>query len=147
VPLHYHVGLLLHGSDQDQVCLLVSFIPPYQYTTLSFVMALFMIVQAGKLVGRSSDPQLIGQLAYLAGTYLLSVCPCICARESLNYMPPFTIATHDARIQRVDKVLSYHYGVREMVEVDIILPEGMSLKEAHDIGIFDQTICPHSFLI
>ena len=35
---------------------------------------------------------------------------------------------------RVDKVLAYHFGMRFICEVDVVLPENMPLKEAHDIG-------------
>lgn len=65
--------------------------------------------QIRMLVGRSAEPEFIGRLAYLA-------------------------AHHHPRVQRVDKVLAYFFGPKYYCEVDIVLPEDMSLKEAHDIG-------------
>ena len=41
---------------------------------------------------------------------------------------------HDARIHAIDTVRAYHFGERFLVEVDIVLPEQMPLREAHDIG-------------
>jgi len=83
----------------------------------AFLLSAFIIVnwigsgkdQIGMLVGASAPPAVIGQLAYLA-------------------------AHHDARILRVDKVLAYHFGMRYIVEVDVVLPEDMPLKLTHDIG-------------
>jgi len=83
----------------------------------AFLLSVYIIynwILAGKeqtelLVGASASPQFIGQLAYLA-------------------------AHHDPRILLVDKVLAYHSGARFVCEVDIVLPETMLLKEAHNIG-------------
>jgi len=83
----------------------------------AFLLSAFIIVnwvgsakdQIGALVGSAAPAAVIGQLAYLA-------------------------AKHDPRILRVDKVLAYHFGLRYIVEVDIVLPEDMALKETHDIG-------------
>jgi len=36
----------------------------------------------------------------------------------------------------VDTVRAYYFGPRLLVEVDIVLPEEMCLREAHDIGLF-----------
>lgn len=63
----------------------------------------------GMLVGDSAPPQLIGQLAFVAGH-------------------------HDSRIIRVDTVRAFHFGERYLCEVDVVLPENMPLKESHDIG-------------
>lgn len=41
---------------------------------------------------------------------------------------------HDQRIQQIDTVRAYHSGNEFFVEVHIVLPEDMTLKEAHDIG-------------
>eukprot|EP00658_Telonema_sp_P-2_P056564 TRINITY_DN45022_c0_g1_i2.p1 TRINITY_DN45022_c0_g1~~TRINITY_DN45022_c0_g1_i2.p1 ORF type:complete len:293 (+),score=88.26 TRINITY_DN45022_c0_g1_i2:45-923(+) len=46
----------------------------------------------------------------------------------------FTVCNHDERIQKVDTVRAYHFGENFLVEVDIVLPEDMSLRETHDIG-------------
>ena len=34
----------------------------------------------------------------------------------------------------VDTVRAYHFGNQLLVEVDIVLPKGMPLKQTHDIG-------------
>lgn len=41
---------------------------------------------------------------------------------------------HDERIKGVDTVRAFHVGSELFVEVDIVLPDDMPLKEAHDIG-------------
>lgn len=40
---------------------------------------------------------------------------------------------HDERIRYLETVLVYHYGTKFLVEVHIVLPPDMPLKEAHDI--------------
>ena len=41
---------------------------------------------------------------------------------------------HSPFIRQIDTVRAFHFGTSFLVEVEIILPETMSLKEAHDIG-------------
>jgi divalent metal cation (Fe/Co/Zn/Cd) transporter len=41
---------------------------------------------------------------------------------------------HSPLIQKIDTVRAFHFGTSFLVEVELILPESMSLKEAHDIG-------------
>ncbi|MES1910369.1 MAG: hypothetical protein MHM6MM_002976 [Cercozoa sp. M6MM] len=42
---------------------------------------------------------------------------------------------HDERVDKVDKVLAYHFGMRRyLVEVDIVLNEDLPLHITHDIG-------------
>eukprot|EP01118_Nematostelium_gracile_P000532 TRINITY_DN1059_c0_g1_i1.p1 TRINITY_DN1059_c0_g1~~TRINITY_DN1059_c0_g1_i1.p1 ORF type:complete len:415 (+),score=98.47 TRINITY_DN1059_c0_g1_i1:84-1328(+) len=41
---------------------------------------------------------------------------------------------HDVRIKKIDTVRAFHFGLGFIVEVDIVLPPEMNLKEAHDIG-------------
>lgn len=41
---------------------------------------------------------------------------------------------HSPLIQKIDTVRAFHFGTSFLVEVEVILPESMSLKEAHDIG-------------
>ncbi|KAK0061246.1 metal tolerance protein 11 [Biomphalaria pfeifferi] len=41
---------------------------------------------------------------------------------------------HHPLIQHIDTVRAFHFGNNFLVEVDIILPMEMTLKEAHDIG-------------
>ena len=61
------------------------------------------------LTGRGASPMLLQQLTYIT-------------------------TNHDPRILFVDTVRAYHFGVNYLVEVDIVLPEGMPLRESHDIG-------------
>jgi divalent metal cation (Fe/Co/Zn/Cd) transporter len=65
--------------------------------------------QISYLVGRSASPEFLAKVTYLA-------------------------AHHSDKILRVDTVRAYHFGVRYLCEVDIVLPEDMLLREAHDIG-------------
>jgi cation diffusion facilitator family transporter len=65
--------------------------------------------QLGFLTGQGASPMLLQQLTYIS-------------------------ANHDPRIKFVDTVRAYHFGVNYLVEVDIGLPEDMSLKESHDIA-------------
>jgi len=41
---------------------------------------------------------------------------------------------HHSKIKYVDTVRAFHFGNNFLVEVDIVLPEQMTLLEAHDIG-------------
>ncbi|XP_060078439.1 uncharacterized protein LOC132557924 [Ylistrum balloti] len=41
---------------------------------------------------------------------------------------------HDHRIRFVETVRAFHFGNNFLVEVDIVLPQDMSLSEAHNIG-------------
>lgn len=43
-------------------------------------------------------------------------------------------ANHDRRIETVDTVRAYSFGVHYLVEIDIQLAPNMVLREAHDIG-------------
>jgi len=61
------------------------------------------------MTGKTAKPEILSMLTYLA-------------------------FKHDQRIIAIDTVRAYHVSNRLMVELDIILPEDMSLKEAHDIG-------------
>ncbi|CAF1274263.1 unnamed protein product [Adineta ricciae] len=41
---------------------------------------------------------------------------------------------HSPQILKIDTVRAFHFGTNFLVEVDIVLPEDMSLRDAHDIG-------------
>ncbi|XP_074564917.1 metal tolerance protein 4-like [Curcuma longa] len=64
---------------------------------------------AVSLVGQSAPPEMLQKLTYL-------------------------VLRHDPKINRVDTVRAYTFGVLYFVEVDIELPEDLPLKEAHAIG-------------
>uniref|UniRef100_A0A7S3L0K7 Cation efflux protein cytoplasmic domain-containing protein n=1 Tax=Amphora coffeiformis TaxID=265554 RepID=A0A7S3L0K7_9STRA len=86
-------------------------------STGAICIAIYIIVnwlQTGReqlhfLTGRGASPMLLQELTYIA-------------------------AHHDERIKYVDTVRAYHFGVHYLVEVDIVLPEDMTLRESHDIG-------------
>lgn len=46
----------------------------------------------------------------------------------------FLAATFSLDVRQVEKVLAYHFGVRYLVEVDLVLPADSQLKRAHDVG-------------
>ncbi|KAK7496802.1 hypothetical protein BaRGS_00012011 [Batillaria attramentaria] len=41
---------------------------------------------------------------------------------------------HDPSVRHIDTVRAFHFGSNFLVEMDIVLPEDMSLRVAHDIG-------------
>ena len=41
---------------------------------------------------------------------------------------------HSSLIKQIDTVRAFHFGISFLVEVELILPETMTLKDAHDIG-------------
>jgi len=65
--------------------------------------------QIANLTGISAPPEFLNRLTYM----------------SVN---------HSSKLVAVDTVRAYHFGNQLLVEVDIVLPEEMPLKEAHDIG-------------
>ncbi|XP_023742105.1 metal tolerance protein 4 [Lactuca sativa] len=82
----------------------------------AIILALYTIINwsgtvlenAVSLVGQSAPPEVLQKLTYLV--------------------------TRHPRVKRVDTVRAYTFGVLYFVEVDIELPEDLSLKEAHAIG-------------
>ncbi|CAH8532787.1 unnamed protein product [Schistosoma intercalatum] len=65
--------------------------------------------QIRNLAGHTANPRFIQKIAF--------VC--------LNYHP---------LIEQLDTIRAFHFGENFLVEVDIVLPKEMCLKEAHDIG-------------
>jgi len=61
------------------------------------------------MTGRSADPRELSTFTYLA-------------------------LHHDERIQAIESIRAYHVSNRVIIEIDIILPGHMALREAHDIG-------------
>ncbi len=68
------------------------------------------LAHARTLVGRTADPQFIQQLTSIV----------------YHHEPDKSI--------KVDTVRAYHYGSNFLVEVEIILPENMTVKESHDLS-------------
>ncbi|CAF3786004.1 unnamed protein product [Rotaria sordida] len=65
--------------------------------------------QVKRLSGHTADPEFLSQITWL--TY-----------------------NHSPLILKIDTVRAFYFGSFYLVEVDIVLPEDMLLKEAHDIG-------------
>jgi cation diffusion facilitator family transporter len=65
---------------------------------------------AKSLVGRTAEPEFIQQLTSIV----------------YHHEPDKNI--------KVDTVRAYHYGTNFLVEVEIILPENMTVKESHDLS-------------
>ncbi|KAJ8763033.1 hypothetical protein K2173_023238 [Erythroxylum novogranatense] len=61
------------------------------------------------LIGRTAPPEFLAKLTYL-------------------------IWNHHEEIEHIDTVRAYTFGSNYFVEVDIVLPEDMSLRKAHNIG-------------
>jgi len=61
------------------------------------------------LVGMSADPLYLQKLTYMC-------------------------YNHDASIVQVDTVRAYTFGKKLFVEVDVVMPGEMNLREAHDVG-------------
>ncbi|KAJ3044016.1 hypothetical protein HDV00_003545 [Rhizophlyctis rosea] len=61
------------------------------------------------IVGKSADPDLLQKLTYIS-------------------------VTHDDRIQQIDTCRAYHAGENFFVEVDIVLPADMTVRDSHDIA-------------
>jgi len=76
---------------------------------IMFVWAKNGIAQLKILSGKSADPEFLSKVTYLAWN-------------------------HHPSISHIDTVKAYHLAYKYILEVDIVLPEDMPLKEAHDIG-------------
>ncbi|XP_057476934.1 metal tolerance protein 11-like [Actinidia eriantha] len=71
--------------------------------------SLTVLENVNSLVGRSAAPEYLQKLTYLCWN-------------------------HHKAIRHIDTVRAYTFGSHYFVEVDIVLPAGMPLREAHDIG-------------
>ena len=49
-------------------------------------------------------------------------------------MLTWVIVNHDPRILYIDDLKAFHFGNNYFVEVDLVLPESMAIRESHDIG-------------
>ena len=70
---------------------------------------LFDLEQIKRLTGYTAKPEFLQQITWIA-------------------------FHHSPLISKIDTVRAFHFGTHFLVEVDIVLPEDMSLKEAHNIG-------------
>ncbi|XP_031491918.1 metal tolerance protein 11-like isoform X2 [Nymphaea colorata] len=77
------------------------------YTIRTWSVTVFENVNS--LVGRSAEPEYLQKLTYLCWN-------------------------HHKAIKHIDTVRAYTFGSSYFVEVDIVLPADMLLREAHDIG-------------
>ncbi|CAL5363578.1 unnamed protein product [Camellia sinensis] len=71
--------------------------------------SLTVLENVNSLVGKSAAPEYLQKLTYLCWN-------------------------HHKAIRHIDTVRAYTFGSHYFVEVDIVLPAGMPLREAHDIG-------------
>ncbi|CAL5363577.1 unnamed protein product [Camellia sinensis] len=71
--------------------------------------SLTVLENVNSLVGKSAAPEYLQKLTYLCWN-------------------------HRKAIRHIDTVRAYTFGSHYFVEVDIVLPAGMPLQEAHDIG-------------
>jgi cation diffusion facilitator family transporter len=55
------------------------------------------------------------------------------SREFIN-MLTWVIVNHDPRILYIDDLKAFHFGNNYFVEVDMVLPASMPIRESHDIG-------------
>ena len=62
------------------------------------------------LTGRAAGPEFLKKLTWIA-------------------------INHDHHIKQIDTVSAFHFGNQFLVEVHIVLPEKMYVKEAHDIQV------------
>ncbi|CAF0794425.1 unnamed protein product [Adineta steineri] len=89
------------------------FIDPIGAICISVYIIITWIKQMGdqtkRLSGHTADPRFISQITWL--TY-----------------------HHSPLIEKIDTVRAFYFGTSYLVEVDIVLPEDMLLKQAHDIG-------------
>ncbi|CAF1448466.1 unnamed protein product [Rotaria sp. Silwood1] len=88
-------------------------IDPIGAIVISFYIIITWIRQANgqvkRLSGHTADPKFLSQITWLA-------------------------YNHSPLILKIDTVRAFYFGSSYLVEVDIVLPEDMLLKEAHDIG-------------
>ncbi|XP_020579611.1 metal tolerance protein 5 [Phalaenopsis equestris] len=77
------------------------------YTIRTWLMT--VLENVNSLVGKTAAPEFLQKLTYLCWN-------------------------HHKAIRHIDTVRAYTFGSRYFVEVDIVLPSDMPLREAHDIG-------------
>lgn len=56
------------------------------------------------------------------------------ARPAFLQKLTFIALNHHPKVTHIDTVRAFHFGANFLVEVDIVLPEEMNLREAHNIG-------------
>jgi cation diffusion facilitator family transporter len=111
------------GNALSLVAVLIAFYTPdkkawWVDASVAMLYSLFTIYNWGKvglehartLVGRTAEPEFIQQLTSIV----------------YHHEPDKSI--------KVDTVRAYHYGSNFLVEVEIILPENMTVKESHDLS-------------
>ena len=75
----------------------------------------------------------------------VSICVRVCAEQTKmltghtarpDFLSKLTwvAMNHDRNVRHIDTVRAFHFGNNFLVELDIVLPEDMSLRVAHDIG-------------
>jgi len=113
-----HLNDIVTNSLAIATIVIISFYRSYWFLDpiTALVISLYILLswvktakeQMGLVVGITASPQLLSQMAY--------------------------IAMHHPGVIEVDTVRAYHTGQGYLSEVDIVLPENMLLRRAHDIG-------------
>lgn len=93
------------------MCLILNFLLPSQQLAIYTIRTWSMTVleNVNSLVGQSASPEFLQKLTYLCWN-------------------------HHKAVRHIDTVRAYTFGSHYFVEVDIVLPSEMQLREAHDIG-------------
>ncbi|KAF8544709.1 cation efflux family-domain-containing protein [Trichophaea hybrida] len=71
-----------------------------------------------------------GRVVYKESLLLIGVA----APQEVRGLITYISMTHDEKITQIDTVRAYHSGPRIIVEVDIVMPEDMTLRETHDVA-------------
>ena len=90
-------------------CFLFEIIFEPRFTT-SYVLYLVFSEQVLMLTGKTAAPDFLKKITWI----------------TMN---------HHKSIEAIDTVYAYHFGVNFLVEVHIVLPEMMIVREAHDIQV------------
>ncbi|CAF3151667.1 unnamed protein product [Rotaria sp. Silwood2] len=106
-------GLIGSFAYREKISQKAIVVDPIGAILISFYIIFTWIRQANgqvkRLSGHTADPKFLSQITWL----------------SYNHSP---------LILKIDTVRAFYFGSFYLVEVDIVLPEDMLLKEAHDIG-------------
>jgi divalent metal cation (Fe/Co/Zn/Cd) transporter len=112
-----HINDVFSNSFGTVMMILAKYVAWWIDPSASMIIGIYIMVtwamtgleQVRNLSGRTASPTMLKQLTYL-------------------------VWNHDERVLQIDTVRAFHLGFGFVVEVDVVLPEDMLLKEAHDIG-------------
>ena len=114
-----HRNDVITNSATIAAVVLASYFPVVWWLDAAMAIGLgIMIIAVWTLTGREHIIRLTGHAA---------------ENDVLNTLT-YIAFNHSPKIRYIDTVRAYYVGSKLLAEVDIVLPEGMPLKEAHDIG-------------